>query len=69
MRWKCRAEPKEHDRRQVRRFAWLPTRIDDKAVWLERYGVQQRWRVIYSEFGPYGIWEDEQRYTLEDPWA
>lgn len=40
MRWKARALkpiPEPGDQRVVRKFAWLPTRIGARRVWLEHY--------------------------------
>lgn len=40
MRWKARPlkpSPEPGDLRVVKKFAWLPTRIDGCRVWLERY--------------------------------
>mgnify|MGYP003346217926 CR=1 FL=1 len=41
MRWKTKRIPKEGDTRERFPFAWLPTKIDDYTVWLERYWVQE----------------------------
>lgn len=43
MRWKNKG-PKAGDRRTIKRFAFLPTPLDDGiTVWLEQYYVKQGW--------------------------
>lgn len=39
MRWKV---AKGGDRRVVRKFAWVPVKVDDTAIWLEHYYSVQR---------------------------
>ena len=50
MKWRQKpkkAEPREGDKRWVYRFAWLPTKVEPNwVVWLERYEVEQGWRMV-----------------------
>lgn len=44
MRWKAKPikeTPQLGDKRVIKRFAWLPTRVGEEYFWLERYHVIQ----------------------------
>ncbi len=56
MRWKIQPapdDPKEGDTRYIRKFAWLPTIINNYKVWLETYGVTQEYKAI-----PHKLWKN-----------
>ena len=48
MKWKAKSiakAPEEGDQRTRRKFAWLPTRIDnDERIWMESY-------LLHEEYG------------------
>lgn len=47
MRWKTPVEPKLDSRREIRSFAFLPTKTDDgHTVWLEYYSVIQQYKYV-----------------------
>ena len=55
MRLKVKPEPNFFDKKTVTKFAYLPTRIDDTIVWLEKYECTYRYtKDIYWE---YYYWE------------
>ena len=56
MKWK-KEHPKKGDRKIVRRFAWIPTEVEDHTVWLETYQTE----VIYgSDVSMLGFnWQEE----------
>lgn len=49
--------PKEFDTRTVRKFAWLPTLVEDKKVWLETYQTEEVYKLSYSG-GNGGFWTE-----------
>ena len=60
MRWLAKVEPRIEDVRLMRRFAWLPTRIDNLWIWMERYTAveQYKTRSYPGEFGGWFVgWE------------
>lgn len=50
MRWPVKPNryPAEGEVYIRRRFAWLPTIIDDEWVWLEFYCERGRWRAMFD---------------------
>lgn len=46
MRWKATPDPQTFERRDVVKFALVPTKIDDEWIWLESY----------AETFEFGIW-------------
>lgn len=73
MRWKTKVENFTQSRRTVRRFAWLPIRLEDGfTVWLTWYYVNQIWREsvqIRGDKFPWGIygWFDVGTPRQESP--
>jgi len=71
MRWKADSIPKEGDTRKRHRFAFFPTLVGDQVVWLERYGIKQKYMATLSfdqDTGtPYPVvmWVEVERYTLD----
>lgn len=71
MRWKADPAPKEGDTRERRKFAWFPTLIGDEVVWLEQYGIKQRYiTTVHIDTDvkvPYPVleWVVIDRYTLD----
>jgi len=58
MKWKNKKDPRnfENNTRHTRRFAWLPTELDDgNIVWLESYWHTQRWNDGTTD-GRAGFW-------------
>lgn len=62
MKWNAPAKPKIGDERIVDVFAWLPTRVGDKYVWLEHYQSIQRWERQFH--GPEWV-EVALRYSID----
>lgn len=48
MRWNAKPIPEFLQQRTVTRFAWLPTRIGDEVLWLERYLEVQEWVDLHN---------------------
>jgi hypothetical protein len=57
MRWNAvdPKEPREGEKRKTLKYAWLPTLVENKYVWLESYWYWE----IYS---PICGWEECARY-------
>lgn len=64
---KLKHEPEEGDYKIVKRFAWLPIKIENKLIWLERYKEIYQYKIrkrvicalqiyIYHE-AVYGDWD------------
>lgn len=70
MRWKADPTPKEGDTRKRNKFAWFPTQIGDEVVWLERYGITEKYMATLGFDSdakmPYHVlqWVETERYTL-----
>ena len=70
MRWKADQTPKEGDTRERRKFAWFPTLIGEYYVWLERYGITEKYmatlRFDFDTKMPYHVleWVETEQYTL-----
>lgn len=61
MRWLATPRPTREEKREVRRFAFLPTLVDDETrwVWLEFYTAYQEYTV-----GGYGdTWRTIARFS------
>lgn len=56
MRLKVKPEPNFFDKKTVTKFAYLPTRIDDTIVWLEKY--ECTYRYTKDSFWEYYYWEE-----------
>lgn len=67
MRWKTKPEPKIGDSRWVKKFAWIPARLDsDVKVWLESYYVKQEYNK-YGDFVTYSyVWDTVATVTPEE---
>lgn len=50
MRFHPKVEPKDGDRRVVRRFAWTPKEIEGITVWLETCEVVQEYKVYEAVY-------------------
>lgn len=37
MKWNCKTEPKLGDKKEKIEFAFFPTKVEDKWIWLEKY--------------------------------
>ena len=67
MKWKHTKDARsfiQRDRiRHTKRFAWLPTKLDDGiTVWLEYYWHTQRWDDGTTS-GEEGFWNSGKRYS------
>jgi hypothetical protein len=63
MRWKVEPDPKPHDYRVVKRFAFLPIEVDDEARWWETvYILQQYSKTIINTYN----WFDRNFTTEEE---
>jgi hypothetical protein len=71
MRWKADPTPKEGDIRYRNKFAWFPTQIGNEIVWLERFGIHQKYmqtvRFDSDTKTTYPVmeWVEIDRYTLD----
>lgn len=71
MRWKADPTPKEGDTRNRRKFAWFPTPIGDEVVWMERYGIEEKYTMTVALDSdtafvyPVLEWVEIDRYTLD----
>lgn len=71
MRWKAAKEPQEGQTREKRKFAWTPIRIGEYVVWLERYGITEKYesrsdfdsdaKIMYTVIE----WVEIDRYLLD----
>ncbi len=57
----------------VRKFAWWPTLVSDKIIWLKHYAIEYKWTVrlratpflgIYLYKPNCGGWDECKRYIL-----
>ena len=55
MRWSSEAEPNLGDKRTIKKFLFLPRRIDNKLIWLKTIAIEQRFQRAY--WGD-DYWED-----------
>ena len=67
MRWKHTKDDRNFIQRgrtrHTKRFAWLPTKLDDgTTVWLESYWHTQRWDDGTTS-GEEGFWNSGKRYS------
>ena len=75
MRWRIDTSvPMEGERRQITKFAWLPTRVrlgglkrlygvkEDYTIWLERYTQVQRYTPTKQKIGSTYGWIDKEKY-------
>ena len=75
MRWKIDTSvPMEGERRQITKFAWLPTRVrldglrnpngsmKEYTIWLERYTQVQRYTPTKQKIGSTYGWIDKEKY-------
>lgn len=51
MRWLAPSAPSIGARRHLIRFAWLPVRLGDLWIWLERYTVTERYTRVGDGLG------------------
>lgn len=73
MRWKKKlrkvkvpaSEPKYGDKKVVLRFALLPTRIDNKYVWMESYYSNYQYASVQRPYSP----GDYDRKYYRDEWV
>lgn len=71
MRWKADSTPKEGDTRNRRKFAWFPTLVGDYIVWLERFGIEEKYMATLAfdtdakMTYPVVMWVEINRYTLD----
>lgn len=49
--------------KNVKRFAWLPTRVGQSIIWLQSYFSQYQYDSVYTD-GPYVNyrWKEVERY-------
>ena len=61
---------KKGQRRVVRKFAWLPTKLDtDLVVWLESYFACQEYNVKYPSYSvKWNTMYNTQRIESADAW-
>lgn len=70
MRWKADSTPMEGEIRNRRKFALFPTLVGDQVVWLERYGIEEKYTMTLGFDSdtktPYHMleWVEINRYTL-----
>lgn len=67
MRWKVAKEPKTGDTRIKICFAWVPLRIKDQYIWLEKYKCKQEygWRHVIIPGGtPFYDWITIERDVI-----
>ena len=64
MRWKreAPAAPEHNEIRERRVFAWKPKEVGNEVVWLESYGVRERF--FQPASGNPGWWSVVSEYTL-----
>ena len=55
MRWSLPKPPTQGDTRTETHFAWLPTKVRNQMIWLERYYVHKRYNSLWSGPGS-GRW-------------
>lgn len=71
MRWKNtkNRNPQEGDIRRIKKFAFLPTKVNDYTVWLEMYGVTQEYKALATFDGTFVAaelhWVETSRRTLD----
>ena len=67
MRRDIEPEPKLGDIRIKIKFAWLPTKIENKMIWLEKYksvqGYERWYRGIFHGYDYY--WSEVERRLLD----
>lgn len=56
MRWNATIYPNNGDKRKVTEFAFFPTLVEDKYVWLESYWSIQEYSAIHAG------WNEVARY-------
>jgi len=57
MRLSIKPKPKINDTRVIKKYLWLPKRIDDQIRWLETARIQQVYRFYFGLIRSY-IWAD-----------
>jgi hypothetical protein len=67
MRWKHKADPREGDVRNIRKFAWKPTVVGEYKVWLEFYHIVQQYQKAsyYDERLKKVVWNDNAWVTIK----
>lgn len=71
MRWKADPTPMEGEIRKRCKFAWFPTLVGDHVVWLERFGIEEKYTMSLGFDSdakmPYHVleWVEINRYTLD----
>lgn len=64
MKW---AIPKGGEKRVVRKFAWVPTKVDTTAIWLEHYyAVQRYYDSPSNDWWIYGGWIEVKKMLSYD---
>lgn len=51
MKWRIWPNPKVGDTRNLAKFAWLPTRVEQWLVWLMPYRVRERYSSKRGDWG------------------
>lgn len=61
MRWKTRPipSPKTGDTRIKYKMAWKPTKVQEHTVWLEFFGIEER---FFQPPGELGVWSEITRW-------
>jgi hypothetical protein len=55
MRFKTKFNPELWDRKTIIQFAWLPTKIENTIIWLEKY--ECTYGYTHDLFWEYNYWE------------
>jgi len=56
-------EPKDGECRELRQFAWRPTKVNGGTVWLESYAINQRY--FRPTGGGLGWWSEGTKERLD----
>ena len=54
--------PQIWDKKIVRKFAWLPTQVNDEIIWLENYYQ----KLVYRKGGLYYGWDSVRKWNKDE---
>lgn len=68
MKWKAKTKPALGQRRYRKKFAWVPTVVENHKVWLETYGIEELYTqvLVYDNDSAYpeDKWVEVKKYLL-----
>ncbi len=60
MRWTVKPIPKDNEKRNIKRFLFLPVCLNNECRWLEMASIEQSWyqREAFAPRGIYSHWSN-----------